>query len=436
MPLITKRNVSFLLLIWAIILMAGVVWKHGYINKTNAPLLPSPETKKTSFTFDAPTEEEWTEIQEGIQATATNNATITIPLIQNLSVFDCPRESCKQIGSYPAGTELSIDIRTVQDTDEWILVPWPNPQTGPQKKYVSVAELQTSYQEPPPAPQTSIDRETLDLTPAQPISINPKTLVGIVCEFKHQDPLEKPRVTRGSGAIVTEDGHIITARSVVDIAYLNEGMEDYSRTACLVGQMPGEDSLPSIEAIRKINAFVRIPYLSYTADVVYVPPEEGLSNYEKAWLDFALIKINGVNQDARWFGGPTEVPDEFPVAPILISDLPHLGETTLNFAFPSGTTIGWNADIKTLFLQGLISHITDYWTGDNRYADDLFLMESYLDTEDTAGGRFGSPIFWKGYIIGIHTAKQQNSRQIYNVSMKAVLENIFDNQVPIPLHVQ
>lgn len=433
MALITKRNISFILLIWAIILMIGVVGKHEYMRQVRTPDRASTaEPKKTSFSFDTPTAEEW----QNIQREAISNTTITIPIIQNLSVFACPRRSCKRIGSYPAGTEISVDISAVQDTDEWIPVPWPDPHKGPQKKQVSVIELQASYQEPPPAPQIAINRETLDLAPVQPIAINPKTLVGIVCEFQSSDRFDQPRITRGSGAIVTEDGYIITARSVVDIAYLNEGLENYFRTACLVGQMPGEDSLPSIEAIKKINAFVRIPYLSYTADVAYVPPEEGLSDYEKAWLDFALIKINGINPDARWFGGPTAIPDTFPVAPILISDLPRLNETTLNFAFPSGTTIGWNADIKTLFLQGLLSHVTNYWAGDNRYADDLFLIESYLDTEDTAGGRFGSPIFWKGYIIGIHTAKQQNSRQIYNVSMKAVLENIFDNQVPIPLHVQ
>lgn len=433
MALITKRNVSLLLLVWAIILMATVVWKHEYIRRTNTPhILSSNLTEETSFAFDVPNKEEWVDIQTEL----IHKNIIRIPIIKNLSVFSCPRISCKRIGSYPAGTEISIDISAVQDTDEWIPVPWPNPHKGPQKKYVSVIELQASYQEPPPTPQIAINRETLNLAPVQPIAINPKTLVGIVCEFKSSDQFEKPRITRGSGAIVTEDGYIITARSVVDIAYLNEGLEDYSRTACLVGQMPGEDSLPSIEAIKKINAFVRIPYLSYTADVAYVPPEEGLSDYEKAWLDFAFIKINGVNPDVRWFGGPTEIPDTFPIAPILISDLPHQNETILNFAFPSGTTIGWNADIKTLFLQGLLSHVTNYWAGDNRYADDLFLIESYLDTEDTAGGRFGSPIFWKGYIIGIHTAKQQNSRQIYNISMKAILENIFDNQIPIPLHVQ
>lgn len=402
------------------------------MRRINAPRVPSPtNTQETTFVFDAPTEEEWREIQ----AEPTSDTIIAIPITKNISVFACPQESCERVGFFPAGTELLIDIQLVQETDVWIPVPWPNPHTGPQKKYVRVTDLETSYQEPPPAPRKQLDRETLDLTPAQPIPIHPKTLVGIVCEFE-RNTLDKPRITRGSGAIITEEGHIITARSVVDIAYLNEGLEDYHRTGCLVGQMPEQEPLPSIEAIRKINAFVRIPYLSYTADVVYIPPAEGLSDYENAWLDFAIMKINGVNPDARWFNGPTTVPDEFPAAPILISDIPKIGDTVLNFAFPSGTTIGQNADIKTLFLQGLLSHVTNYWAGDNRYADDLFLIEMYLDTEDTAGGRFGSPIFWKGYIIGIHTAKQQQSRHIYNIGIKAILENLFDNEYPLPLRVE
>jgi hypothetical protein len=200
--------------------------------------------------------------------------------------------------------------------------------------------------------------------------------------------------------------------------------------------LPPSEPLPSIEAIKKINAFVRVPYLAYEADVAYIPPQGGLSEYENAWLDFAIMKIARVNPDTMYFGGPRELPESFPQAPFLISELPEMGESVLNFAFPSGTTIGFGADIRTLFMQGLVSHVTGYWAGDGEYADDIFLIENHMDTEDTAGGRFGSPIFWKGYVVGIHTAKQQGSRQIYNVGSKAILGKMADDQFIIPLRVE
>ena len=432
MTLLNKRTVSVIILIWAIILVGAVAGKQWYLKHF---LKTSSQQKAAArpFIFDEPTTEELRELQ--IDQSWSNKDFISIPLAKNLTVFTCPQKTCAILGILKAGSELYIDINTVQDTDEWLTIPWPDLHAGPSQGYVLIQDLENTFQKPPPVPQKSIDVSALQTTTAEPVPINPQTLVGIVCEFQNNDNTDV-RVTRGSGVIVSPEGHIITARSVVDIGYVNEGLEDYQRNYCLVGQMLEKQPLPNIEAIKKINAYVRLPYLAYTADIAYIPPDAGLSDYEKAWLDFAVIKISGINSDAQFFGGPTSLPDEFPVAPLLISDLPKVNDETLNFAFPSGTTIGTNSDIRTLFMQGLISHVTNYWAGDQRYTDDLFLIETHLDTEDTAGGRFGSPIFWKGYIIGIHTAKQQQSLQIYNVSAKAVLENLFDNQFNLPLEVQ
>lgn len=383
------------------------------------------------FVFDEPTEEE---IQV-LEAEQVPTSVIIIPLSRALPVFACKDRACAPAGSFAAGTELFVDMATVRRTDQWIAVPWPNPRTGPGKRFVALADLEAAYRGGPPAPRKKISAPAFAFALSDPLPINPQTLVGIVCEFKREGERDERRVTRGSGAIITDDGYVITARSVIDISYLNEGLADFHLLNCLVGQMPSSQPLPGIDEIKKVNAFVRLPFLAYTAEPAYIPDHAGLSAYENAWLDFGLLKVNGVNPDARYFGGPTELPDAFPVAPLLISDMPKVGDTTLNFAFPSGTTIGTNADIRTLFLQGLISSVTGYWAGDRRYANDLFLIETHLDTEDTAGGRFGSPIFWKGYIVGIHTAKQQESLEVYNVSAKAVLENLFDNQIAIPLRV-
>jgi hypothetical protein len=426
-------GVLLFLLIWAGTVAGALALKERLIRSVpEAPVLQTP------FAFAEPTEEELALME----ADAVPENTIAIPLQSALRIFKCPKKTCPVLGTVFAGEDLIVPEDAAPDAEGWIIIPWKKDQTASAVQgFVNVNDIAESYQPPPPLPEEdmSLDPETLvpeKDVPAEAVPINPQTLVGIACEFETGGPFSDKKTTRGSGAIITEDGYVITARSVVDLGYLNDGLEGFILKRCFVGQLPESSPLPSEAAIRKVNAFVRVPYLAYLADVAYIPAGEDASDYENAWMDFALLKITDINPDVKYFGGPTHMPESFPIAPFLISELPKLGEKTLNFAFPSGTTVGNNADIKTLFMQGLISSVTGYWAGDKRYTDSLFLIESHLDTEDTAGGRFGSPIFWKGYVVGVHTAKQQASRQIYNVSAKAILENLFDNQFIIPLDVQ
>ncbi len=433
MKSLTKTTIVLLFLfIWLVVFNLAIVAKRQY----EARVLPLPRSIQP-FAFAELTDEEL-RLMEEERATMGD---IRLPLTKKIRIFSCPKKTCKILGWLPAGSELNIQLEMMQNDSDWLPIPWQNEQDVLEIiGYIWGADLENSYQAPPPIPQTSFnpdDMEETDAPPTDPIPINPQSIVGIVCQFDSESKHESERrMTRGSGAIITNDGYIITARSVVDLTYLQDGFDGYTLTNCLVGQLPPSAPLPSTDAIRKINAFVRIPYLAYTADVAYISPDGDLSDYEKAWLDFAILQINGVNPDVKYFGGPTRIPDEFPIAPFLISELPKINNETLNFAFPSGTSVGQYADIRTIFMQGLISHVTGFWAGDARYATDLFLIENYLDTEDTAGGRFGSPVFWKGYIVGVHTAKQQGSRQIYNLGAKAVLSNMADNQFIIPLSVQ
>lgn len=421
--------ISFLLL-WVIALDGSISFKTRYLRaRKESPAIKILLAKKP-FAFAEPTDEEYALME----AEKAPENTIAIPLKKLIRVFTCPKKTCAVLGTISAGEDLIVAEDSMPDANGWIPALWKTAQG-----FVSIDDIASDYQEPPPPPEIMLDPASAipeKEVPAEEVPIDPQTIVGIVCEFNSDDAYDNVRITRGSGALITNDGSIITARSVVDLGYLNDGLENFELTRCLVGQLPESAPLPSTEAIRRVNAFVRVPYLSYTANTTYIPKGDDASDYENAWLDFAILKINGVNSNARYFGGPDRLPHSFPAAPFLISELPKMGDQTLNFAFPSGTTVGFNADIKTLFMQGLLSSVTGYWTGDKRFADNLFLIESHLNTEDTAGGRFGSPIFWKGYIVGVHTAKQQGSRQIYNVSGKAVLDDLFDNQFIIPLDVQ
>lgn len=394
------------------------------------------------FVFALPNEDEMRMIREG----ANDQNIFFLPIMKSVRIYSCPERTCEALGTLPAGSEMRIDMTMIGSAGDWIPISWTADTTKTTVGYVAVIDLDEGFAvaAPPPPPEDAMVRiedvvtgTEPDAPPAEPKEIDPQAIVGIVCQFDSDEGgIRDRRMTRGSGAIITNDGYVVTARSVVDLNYLNEGFEGYELTSCLVGQLPASAPLPGAEAIRKVNAFVRVPYLAYEAEIGYLPNEEGLSEYERAWLDFAIMKIKKVNDDAKYFGGPSALPEEFPAVPILISELPKIGDETINFAFPSGTTTGFNADTRTLFMQGLISTTNGYWAGDEAYADDIFLIENHLDTEDTAGGRFGSPIFWKGYVVGIHTAKQQGTRQIYNLAAKAMLGNMADNQFIIPISVQ
>ncbi len=426
-------GILLFLVVWAGTFAGALAIKERLIKKTPlAPKLQKP------FAFAEPTAEELATML----ADSAPEGIIAIPMSRPLTVFSCAGRTCPILRKIMAGEELLLREDAAPDAEGWIPVEWTDMKNGKSiKGFVNVNDVATSYQPPPPPPSAEKNIDPTTAIPqkdvaAEAVPIDPQTLVGIACEFESDDQFRDKKTTRGSGAIITNDGYIITARSVIDLGYLNDGLDNFKLKQCYAGQLPESEPLPSIQAIRAINAFVRVPYMSYLADASYIPKGDDASDYENAWMDFALLKISDINPDVKYFGGPTHMPESFPAAPILISELPKIGDQTLNFAFPSGTTIGHNADIKALFMQGLISSVTGYWAGDKRYADSLFLIETHLDTEDTAGGRFGSPIFWKGYVVGVHTAKQQQSRQIYNVSAKAVLENLFDNQFIVPIDVR
>jgi len=429
------RNLLVIFLIWGLAFAGLLAWHQKYQKQVRETAqrhkLKAEKTKP--FQFDEPTPEEQKIIDLEQQFFDEYENFVTVPLINPISVFSCPKDNCEILGQFEPGIELVFDVTKIDPEALWLPISWPDPYQGPEAGYLKIEDLERASQETPPLPEIGLDVEGLELEPVDPVPINPQTIVGIVCDFYNFDTHET-RTTRGSGVIVTEDGHILTARSIVDLNYLNEGLEDYQLQHCLIGQLPGEQNLPEIEAIKNVNAFIRIPFLPYKAELISIPIDTGLSTYEQAWLDFAVIKINDLNPDAQYFGFKN-LPETFPFAPVLISDLPKVNEQVLSFGFPSGTTIGHRADIRTLFVQGLLSHITNYWAGDERFKDDLFMIEAALDTEDTAGGRFGSPIFWKGYVIGVHTVKQRQTLQTFNVAVKAVLEKLFDDDVIIPLEV-
>ncbi|MEK9183571.1 MAG: hypothetical protein AAB890_00670 [Patescibacteria group bacterium] len=439
MELLNWRNLLIVFILWGLIFSGGLFWQEKLSEQTNQrykiarKTIELPPVKE--FTFDKPTAEEQKKIEVEEENFKKNDEEelVTIPLKSAIKVFQCDKKNCGLLGKFDPGTELKFNLQLIDPDSKWLSVPWPDPSAGPKTGYIQIIDLETAVQEPPILPQVILDVTDIKLEPINPVDINPQTIVGIMCEFYNPETKET-KTTRGSGVIVTDEGHILTARSLINLNYLNEGLENFKIENCLVGSIPQSESLPSLEAIQRLNAFARIPLLPYIAEVFYAPNEIGLSEYEKSWLDFSIIQINDLNPDAKFFG-ITKIPDKFPYAPMLISDIPKINEMVLSFGFPSEATVSNKTDTKTLFIQGLISRVVNYWAGDSRYDEDLFMIETRPDAGGTSGGRFGSPIFWKGYVIGIHTVKQRESLQVFNISAKAILANLYDNGIGVLLEV-
>ncbi len=289
----------------------------------------------------------------------------------------------------------------------------------------------------PATPDESASRfvsDKVDIEQVKSRKVDTQSIVGILCTFSNINPesndYKRKKYQRSSGVIINYDGFILSNRNVVDPAfYKPEDWEDYQLENCLAGPAPKEYRVPSEDEIRAISPFIQVPVLTYIIEPVFAPFETLVSDYENDWLDFALFLVTDLNPDAKSFG-IISLPEKFPYTPILISDIPQQKEKVLNYGYPAGTTIGLRATINTIFIQGLISHITDLWTGDQRFKDELFLIQSKLDTEGTAeGGRFGSPIFWKGYVIGIHTFKEDQSLNIYNLGIQPILDVLESNGI-------
>ena len=272
---------------------------------------------------------------------------------------------------------------------------------------------------------------------AEPVSARPldtQSIVGLLCAFVNVNPesedFNKKKYQRASGVIVNVDGFILTNHNVADPGFYDpETWQEYQLEGCQAGPTPKEYRVPEEDELKTISPFIQVPVLSYIVEPVFIPNEPVISDYEQGWLDFSLFVVTGLNPDAKFFG-ITSLPEKFPYTPILISETPIEKEKLISFGYPAGTTIGLRASISTIFVQGLLSHITDLWTGDQRFQDELFLIQSKLDTGSTAeGGRFGSPIFWKGYIVGIHIYKQDSTLNIYNLGIQPIVDILESNGI-------
>ncbi len=272
------------------------------------------------------------------------------------------------------------------------------------------------------------------------MTINPLAIVGILCYFNTTltDPRngqtiqgEKEEV-RGSGVIIDSRGYILTNRHVIKeseattTATDNSNgntvtlMVDYVLDHCEIGQISSDSHLPTPSEIQSLNPYIRIPVLGYTAMPVYISSEVGLSNLEIDAADFALLKVTGLTQAGPTFG-VTSIPSSFPYVKLLAAgQYLASGTQVVTYGFPGDVTAGQGNSFETMTLTGSVGSVTEVYVGDKHYADTPLVIDTKMEVNH---GRSGSPLFWRGYVVGLITFYIGDNRtNSGSVASDAILE--------------
>jgi len=271
----------------------------------------------------------------------------------------------------------------------------PKTITVPKPKPVSMPVVTT--------PPVAVQQPVQEVNPLPPIiQIDPETFVGILCYFNStmtgQSGGASSAITllvRGSGVIINSKGYILTNRHIVV-----QQDPQYRLDHCDVGQLPRGTHLPTEAEIRFINPLVRIPVLSYSAQPIFDSSSLPLSDIESGYADFAVLKITGVSADGPNFGF-NSVPSSFPYAKLISIDKYNIeGEGVVTYGFPGDVTAGQNDAFQTLTMTGSVGTVSKVEVGDSYYTNIPLVVMTNMEISH---GRSGSPLFWRGYVIGLTT---------------------------------
>ncbi|MBI4394997.1 MAG: trypsin-like peptidase domain-containing protein [Candidatus Omnitrophica bacterium] len=259
------------------------------------------------------------------------------------------------------------------------------------------------------------------------MQIDSQAMVGILCYYntKLTNPLNGAsaaggqEMIRGSGVIVNSKGYILTNRHIIqredstEILNTSNGGQlqiniSYQLDHCEAGTVPAGTHLPTPQEIETINPLIRIPVLGYIVKPVYISSNVGLSNDEKLFADFAILQITGLSQSGPTFG-VTSVPSSFPYAKLLaINNYDLTGNRVITYGFPGDVTLGQNDSFQTLTMTGSVGNVTKVEFGNLAYADVPLVVYTNLEIFH---GRSGSPLFWRGYVIGLTTFYVEGNRK-------------------------
>ncbi|MDP3948746.1 MAG: serine protease [bacterium] len=312
----------------------------------------------------------------------------------------------------------------------------------------SSAPAKTSQQNIPPIVQVNatatvpVTQREINPIPPQ-TQIDPQVMVGILCYYNTTltNPLSGASVAgdqemiRGSGVIVNGKGYILTNRHIIqredstEILNTSNGGQlqinvSYRLDRCEAGTVPAGTHLPTVQEIETINPLIRIPVLGYIVKPVYISSDAGLSDDEALFADFAILQITGLSQNGPTFG-VTSVPSSFPYAKLLaIAQYDLTGNRVITYGFPGDVTFGQNDSFQTLTMTGSVGNVTKVEFGNLAYADVPLVVYTNLEIFH---GRSGSPLFWRGYVIGLTTFYVEgNRKESGSVASDAIIKTLKD----------
>lgn len=347
--------------------------------------------------------------------------------------------------------EISLKPPETEEPKPTLLPPEPTKEKIEKPSDISTSQnLNISkYKEPAPTPNqvpapepTPTPAPTPAPTPKpptlEPRPIDLRSVVGIYCDFENKSG-ETARY-RGSGVIIREGDYsagtyILTNRHVVDVQWAKWLTDDPDIDP---GLKLTECKVHILRAEGKILPEERYPYpyydLRYTSGVqydfrarlAYLPKTEDLSENEESELDYAILEITGKNT-SKYFENENPRLWSAPIfAPSSREWLEMIKESRVvmpGYAFQQ--TGGAFEEFRLLTKDGVVK---DVYAGDEGLKGTPLTMIVEVPP-DAYGGRSGSPIFYKGYLIGLVATKalpapNSGNFQSPQPTISAIIENM------------
>ncbi len=284
----------------------------------------------------------------------------------------------------------------------------------------------------------SIPTTTLPTIPPEQF-VDAQSIMGILCSFNYSftDPTtgsvyQGDTERKGSGVIINPRGYVLTNRHLVswpdEIQNVPIGGKTYPVTihykleSCRGGNVPKGSVLPTKSQIQTFNPLTQVPVLAYVLQPTYIHNRPGLSANEVTFADFAVLRITGLTPEGPTFG-VSSLPATFPTVKLLpTKNYQITNNQVITYGFPGDVSRGQGSSFETFYLTGSVGTLSNVFYGDQYYA----ATPLYLKTKmEISSGRSGSPVFWRGYVIGLIMAEDSNNRTIsYSVASDVILKDI------------